>query len=342
MQSIFAKKAVRLALALVALWLSARYLVPVLLPFLLGALLAYTAEPVVVFGTKKLRLPRPLAAGIGVTVSMALLAALLAMTGAVAVRQLGSLAVRLPDMTAQAQSLKDWLIGTADNAPEGIRTLAQRAVLEVFDDGTVLMEQVANRIPKVLTVLLSGVSNSVLGIGTGILAAFLISARLPKLRQSLQKRLPQSWHDTYLPALKRVRHSLGQWLKAQGTLAAVTWGIVTLGFLILRIRRSVLLGALVALVDAVPILGTGTVLLPWAIITFLQGNRLQGIGLLITYAAAAVTRTVLEPRLIGRQLGLDPLLTLLAMYLGYRFWGIPGLLFTPILASAAVSMVESR
>jgi len=340
MTNVFQRRTVRLLLVLAALWFTARYLVPLLMPFLLGALLAVAAEPVVSFAGRRLHLSRGLASGLGVTVSMALLAGLLTIAGAAAVRQLARLQLRLPDLTAQAQNLKDWLIGVADNAPEGIRSLAQRTVLEVFDDGTVLMEQVTNKIPGVLTRLFSGVGSSVLGLGTGILAAFLISARLPKLRQGIQKRLPQSWNETYLPAIKRVRRSLGKWFKAQGLLAAVTWLIVSVGLLILGIPRAVLLGGLIALVDAVPILGTGTVMIPWAVIAFLQGNSLHGIGLLAVYAVACITRTILEPRLIGRQLGLDPLLTLLAMYLGYRFWGIPGLLLTPILASAAVSITQ--
>lgn len=340
MQSIFSKKAMRLGLTLLLLWLSVRYLLPALLPFLMGALLALLAEPAVSFFTRRLHLPRGWASGLGVTVSIGLLAGLLTLVGAGAVGQLARLQLRLPDLADQAQNLKDWLIGTADNAPEGIRSLAQNVVLEVFDDSALLMEQVAERIPGLLGRILGGVGSSVLGVGTGLLAAFLISARLPKLRQGLRERLPKSWYETYLPALKRIRHSLGQWLKAQGLLAAVTWGILSLGFLLLRIPRWLLLGGLIALVDAVPILGTGTVMLPWALITLLQGNSLRGIGLLAIYGAAAITRTCLEPRLIGRQLGLDPLLTLLAMYLGYQLWGIPGLLFTPILASAALNVAR--
>lgn len=339
MQSTALKKALYILLVLLGMWLGVRFVLPVLLPFLLGGLLAVAAEPAVSFGIRRLRLPRPLAAGLGVSFSMVLLAGLLTMAGAVAVRQLGSLAGRLPDLAAQAQSLQDWLISAADNAPEGVRTLAQRTVLEVFDGSTAMMEQAAAKVPAVLTSVVSGVGSSALGVGTGILAAFFISARLPRLRESVRRRLPESWHEKYLPALQRVRRSLGGWLKAQGKLALVTWGIVTAGFFVLRIPYAPLWAALVALVDAIPILGTGTVLIPWGAVCLLQGNTVRGVGLLCVYAAAAVTRTVLEPRMVGQHLGLDPLLTLIALYAGYRLWGIPGLLLTPILASAAKSIV---
>ena len=132
--------------------------------------------------------------------------------------------------------------------------------------------------------------------------------------------------------------SLGGWLKPQFHLSAFTYGIVSVGFLVLGIPYAPAWAVLVALVDAKPILGTGTVLLPWALVCLLQGESLRAIGLLCTYAAAFMTRTVLEPRIMGRQLGMDPLITLLAVYVGYRLWGFPGMLFTPILASAAKSL----
>ena len=179
-----------------------------------------------------------------------------------------------------------------------------------------------------------------LGIGTGIIAAFMISARLPKIKNALARRLPESWQTKYLPMLRRVRSAVTGWLKAQGKLAAVTWALVSLGFLLLQIPYGPLWALLVALVDAVPLLGTGTVLLPWALVEMLQGNYFMAIGLTVLYAATAVTRAVLEPRLVGRQLGLDPLVTLLALYTGYQLWGILGMVAAPMLATVAKTVAE--
>ena len=77
-------------------------------------------------------------------------------------------------------------------------------------------------------------------------------------------------------------------------------------------------------------------MLPWALVCFLQGNTLRAIGLVCTYAVAALSRSVLEPRLVGRQLGLDPLVTLAALYAGYQLWGIGGMILSPMLAVAAM------
>ena len=336
------KKYLYAALVLVGIWLGGKYILPVLLPFLLGLLVALAAEPAVSFGVHRLKLRRGLAAGVGVTLTLVLLGGVVSVIGAVAVRELGSLAGAVPDVSEGVAVLKNWLVTAADKAPSGLRPLAQRTVTDLFDDSTSMMQQVTGKLPGVLTSVISGVGSSALGVGTGILASFLISARLPALRQQIRQRLPESWYQTYLPALKRIKTSLWGWLKAQGKLCLVTWGIVTAGFLFLQIPYAPAWAALVAVVDAVPILGTGTVLVPFALVRLLQGNSLQTIVLLCTYGAAAITRTALEPRLVGHQLGLDPLATLLSLYAGYRFWGFLGLLAAPILASAAKSLFSSE
>ena len=341
MQPTSVKKVLTFVLIAAGLWLGIRFVLPVVLPFVLGALLAVFAEPMVAFGAERLRLPRTLAAGVGVSFSVLFLAVIVTAFGAVLVRQLGNLAGEIPNLEMGVQTLQDWLLTAADKAPDGIRTLAQKTVLETFDDSAALMEQMTGRIPALLTTLVSGLGNSLLGIGTGVLAAFFISARLPQLRETMSSKIPKSWKEKYLPVFGRVRSNLGGWLKAQGKLALVTWGIVTLGFWVLGISRPLLWAGLVALVDAVPILGTGTVLIPWALISLLMDNKLHAIGLFCTYGAAAITRTVLEPRVVGRQLGIDPLMTLISLYTGYRLWGIPGLLLTPILVSALKCLVTS-
>ena len=83
---------------------------------------------------------------------------------------------------------------------------------------------------------------------------------------------------------------------------------------------------------ALPVFGVGTILLPWSVLSFLRGNSRCGFALIGIYGAAALSRTVLEPRLVGRHMGLSPLLALASMYLGYRFLGLAGMIFTPVAA----------
>jgi len=214
-------------------------------------------------------------------------------------------------------------------------------VREMFDGSGVLLEQVGGGVTGAVKSVLGWLPSGALGLGTGVLAGFMISARLPRLRRSIAGKLPASWREKYLPALQRVKDSVWQWLKAQGKLMAVTYGIVALGLTVIGVRYGFFWAVLVALVDAVPVLGTGTVLIPWAVVELIQGQTLRGVGLVATYAAAMLTRTVLEPRLVGRHLGLDPLLTLVFLYVGYRFWGILGMILAPMLAAAVKGMTET-
>ncbi len=339
------RKIVGFLAAGVGLWLGARYLLPVLMPFVMGGLLALAAEPAVRFGQRQLRLPRSVSAGLAVSLTLLLLAGVLSLLGAFAVKELGQLASALPDVGQTMRSgmllLQDWTVSMAGKLPDGLRSLATDTALELFDGGSALVGQVTSRLPGLLSSVLGWLPGGALGLGTGILAGFMISARLPRLRQAASERLPESWREKFLPTLKQIKTNLGLWLKAQLKLTAVVYGIVCVGFVLLGISYGPFWALLVALVDAVPVLGTGTVLLPWALVALLRGQSLRAVGLLAVYAAALLSRTVLEPRLVGRQLGIDPLLTLLALYLGYQFWGIVGMLLAPMLLSAAKGITEA-
>lgn len=330
----------------VAVWLGVRYLLPIVLPFLIGTMIALAAEPAVGFGVKRLKLPRGLSSSLGVSLTLILLTGVMSLVGAIAVKELGSLAGVIPNVQGTLEQgmtlLQDWLIGIANRMPENARNLAAGTILEVFDGGSVLLNQVTSRVPGMVSSLLGWIPNGALGLGTGILSGFMISARLPRIKENLSARLPDSWRDKWLPNLRRVRKSLWGWMKAQGKLAAVTYCIVTVGFLLLRVRYGPAWAVLVAVVDAVPVLGTGTVLIPWAVVSLLQGQSLRGFGLLAVYGTAMLTRTILEPKLVGKQLGLDPLATLLFLYVGYRFWGLLGMILAPMLASAAKSLTVDR
>lgn len=345
MRAISGRKLLVILGIFLAAWLALKYLLPVLLPFLLGGIIALAAEPAVDFGVQKLKIPRGLAAGVGVTLTLVLLLGALSLIGALAVKELGNLTKVLPDVQGTIQQgitlLQDWLIGLANRLPDGARPLVTQTVLELLGSGSMLLSQVTSHLPGLLTSVLGWIPDGALGLGTGILAGFMISARLPRLRKAVSERIPQSWREKYLPALGRARKAVGGWLKAQGTLALVTYGIVAVGLMLLRVRYGAAWAVLVALVDAIPILGTGTVLLPWALVWLLQGEGLRALGLAAIYGTTLLTRTVLEPRLVGRHLGLDPLLTLVFLYLGYRFWGLLGMILAPMLAAAAKSLTET-
>lgn len=337
------RKLAWLVAGLLALWLTGRYLLPLVFPFGFGLGLALAAEPAVKAGVRYLKLPRWAAAGLGVSLTLVLLTVLFGIIGAALVREVGVLAGKLPALEDTARqsvdTLRNFLEDAAANAPEGVRPLAERSVDRLFSEQSV-MEQVSGRVPGIITGFLGKIPRGALAVGTGILAAFLISIRLPRLKMALDQRMPEKVRTHILPAVKRTKDALFSWLKAQTKLMAITFGILLLGFLLLRIPYGILWAALVAVVDAVPILGTGTILVPWALVSLLQGKQLMAIGLLAIYGVTFVTRTALEPKIIGRSLNLDPLLTLVFLYIGFQFWGFWGLVFTPIVASALISAIR--
>ena len=100
--------------------------------------------------------------------------------------------------------------------------------------------------------------------------------------------------------------------------------------------------SVICLVDALPVLGTGTVLLPWSLVCLLQGDTARAIGLASVYAVTALTRSMLEPKFLGRHLGLDPLATLIALYAGFRLWGIGGMILAPILTVITIRITSER
>ena len=338
------KRILTIAGAAALLWFFISYLLEPTLPFLLGLALALLAEPAVGFLQQQLRLPRFAAVGIGLTGSLVLGLSLLILLCSFLIKELGILAGILPDLEQSAraglQTLEDWLLGLAAGTPEGIRPLLTRTVLGLSGSGSSLMNQALGQLPRVATAVLGQVSSGLLGIGTGLLAAFLISARLPQLRQWFRQKLPDRWKNRYLPALKKVRHASFCWLKAQIKLSAVTFCIVTAGLMLLRVAYAPIWAFGIALVDAVPLLGTGIILLPWSLISLVQRNNLLAIGLLATYGAASICRTLWEPRLLGKQLGLDPLVPLMALYFGYQAWGILGMIFSPLLAVTAIGLTR--
>ena len=337
----FARPAKFIAIFLVVIF-SLKYLLPYLTPFLAALVIALLAEPLVGFLAKRFR--RSISAGIGVSATLVLSFALLSFVGALAVKELGVIANALPNMEDTArdglEKAEQLLTNAANSAPEGMRPFLLRSVTKLFSQKSELFDHVGAKIPGMVTGFLTQIPTGAITVGTTLLASFMISSRLPTLRQRLRTKLPPVWHEKCLPALRRSRKVLGQWFKAQMQISGVIFLVVTVGFLFLKIPYAPLWAALVALVDAIPVLGTGTVLIPWGIISVLQGNQLLAIGLFCTYGAALLTRTSLEPKLVGRNLNLDPLTTLICLYLGFRIWGIWGMLTAPILAAAVKTFLE--
>ncbi len=312
------------------IFLILKFTFPVFVPFLAGGLLSFTAEPAVRFGCKRLGLRRGISAVAGVGLTLAIILCAAVAVGGLAVREVRSLTGLLPQLEQAARSgmatLEDGLITLTQQLPSELQPTVQKSITGLFSGQDSLSSLTVRRLPEMAASLAGKVPAGALGAGTGVLAAFLISARLPRLKALAGQYIPEQtkliWH--------RAKGTLGKWALAQLKLVSVTFAIVCTGMLLLRIPSAPIWAVVAALVDAVPLLGTGVLLLPWALVLWLQGDVLKGIGLVCVYGAAALTRAVLEPRLVGKQLGLDPLAALAALYAGFRLWGFWGLVLAPV------------
>ena len=324
-------------------WLLGRLLLPFCLPFLVGLGLALAAEPMVGILCGPVHLPRSAGAGIGVSAAFLVLTCLLLSAGALLLQQLRALAGILPELEGAFLSgislLEDWLLRTAQLAPHGIRPLVQQNIRELFSDGTALLGKTGAWLLDLAGGVLTQIPERALSLFTAILSGFMFSAKLPYLKAWSREHIHEGTLEPLRRLLHRLKATLGRWLLAQVKLTVVTWLILTGGFILLAIPYAPFWALGVSLLDALPVFGTGTALIPWSLICLLEGNRARALGLFSIYLTAALTRTVLEPRLVGRHLGLDPLITLAALYCGYRLWGFGGLILAPMLAVTAQQLL---
>ena len=152
----------------------------------------------------------------------------------------------------------------------------------------------------------------------------------------LEHHLPDSWSRKLIAHIHEITKTLGKYLKAEATLILISFIISFIGFAIfkflgLNIQYPLITALGIAFVDALPILGSGTAMIPWAIIEALNGDFVLGAAILALWAVMTITRNMLEPKLVSKHIGVHPVFTLIAMYTGYKIFGIVGMFFGPIL-----------
>ncbi len=322
--------------------LGLRFLLPISLPFLLAGLLALTAEKAVAWMHARLKLPRPVASAIGVSGVFLLLVTFLTLALAALVRQLPRLTDLLPKVEDAVLSgrdlLQQWLLSLAEKFPGTVGTLLSGWAKSLFTGQTDLLQPIMQQLPRFATNLAGKMGEGMFGLLTGLIASFMLSIRLPHIQSWLKTTLPDSVQLKVSSIRQGLGRALGGWAMAQLKLAAMTFVILCIGFFLLRINHALLWAFLITLVDAFPVLGVGTVLLPWALVSALQHDYTLALGLIVVYVAAWLLRSLAEPKLVGKGLGLDPLITLIVIYAGFRLGGIGGMLLAPIAATAAVQI----
>jgi sporulation integral membrane protein YtvI len=141
---------------------------------------------------------------------------------------------------------------------------------------------------------------------------------------------------------KGLTRAMSGYFRAQGILMVMVGAISVIGLMFLRSPYALLLGLLFAALDFLPILGPALILLPWALVSMLMGNMRQAIGLLVIWGIITIARQVLQPKILGTQMGAHPLASLMSIYIGFRIFGIFGLILGPALLMICIAIFETN
>lgn len=343
--SVFLQRTISVLLWIAGIIVFFRWLLVPLLPFLLALGLSAMVEPAVQRLSRAAKVRRSFAA---VLVTTALL--LTAGGGAaVLVLRLGTelrdWSARLPEIIADFPALWNGALDRVENwysaCPPFLRSALDSLALQLTEEGPSLAGTVGGWLMGAASGLVAALPNLGLFLVTTILAVYFTSVSYPAILAFLKRQLPPSWQERCRKAVQCCRSTMLKWLRAELLLILATFLILLGGFAWMGLDYALLAASFTALVDALPVLGTGTVLIPWAVVCLLLGDMERGLGLAALYAAATLTHTLLEPRLLAGQVDLPPITALLAMYLGFHFMGVGGMILLPILLLLAKQLQDA-
>lgn len=184
--------------------------------------------------------------------------------------------------------------------------------------------------------------NMLLTFAVIIIATYYFAIDRVAINCFLLSLFPKKFRPILKNAKDILSNTVGKYLRAYALLFLITFIELLVSFMLLGVDFAFILALLTALIDVLPVLGTGTILIPWGLASIFLGNYGRGLGLLITYAIITVVRQILEPKIIGKFIGISPLATLASMYIGLKLMGIAGLFLFPIVAIVIKRIVEDR
>lgn len=329
-------KGLWMALAVLLLWVFFRWGLGVAAPFLIALLISRLIEPLVLKLVKQLRWPRWLASAVCVVVSYLLLFGFCYLLVSQVLVEVGGLLRRLPEWMAGLPDFTERLTTRVRTliiaAPIEMQDFLNNTLNDVISQGANIPQGLYSALGGFVTGAAAAVPNVLLFLVTSILSTVFVSGDYPHVSAFIVRQLPDKWRERLLRAKGHLTGTLGKWLKAQLLLMGITFALLCIGFVIIGVEYPLIVAAVVALVDALPVVGLGIVLIPWAIVAFLTVGSEMGIGLLVLFLVCSLTRSFAEPKLVGKQIGLHPLITLVAMYVGFRVFGVLGMILCPVLA----------
>ncbi|MBO2533401.1 MAG: sporulation integral membrane protein YtvI [Thermoactinomycetaceae bacterium] len=351
---------VRLGL-LVLIGVAAYYILsfalPLLYPFLIGWLIAMAIEPAVRFMENKLRLPRWAGVSLMLIIVLAVVSSLLVLLVTQVVIELTRLAELLP---TSLERFNQYLLDLFLDEDTGISHLIQN-VQTYLQNNPEHQKEIVSSIRENLGVITQKGTELITGIIAGIgsfltdlpyivaviviifLAALFIGLDWPRMRDALNRSLPERVRRTGGIVLKDIRTSLFGFVRAQLTLISITAILVLIGLWILGVKYALTVAIIIGVVDLLPYLGVGAVLVPWSAYSFFFGGDTKlAVGLLVLYGVLLVVRQILETKLVSSNVGLDPLTTLIALFVGLNLFGFIGLIIGPVSVVIAIALYRAN
>lgn len=316
------------------IWLAVRYLLPWLLPFLPALAAATLLEPLVERVRRRTRIKRNFLAAVITLAALAAVCGLLFTVASLLLRQarqvLAALPAALSRLPALVQSILDRLDRFCAACPEGLREDLDAWIARLPRLADTAAERVSAAALRLMASGVAALPHLVLFCAATALGTFFCLSSYPAIAAFLRRQLTGAQRRRVREVRTHLFATAGKWLRAQAALLTLTFVQLLAGFLLLRQPYALLLAFLIALIDALPVLGTGTVLLPWAAFLLLLGRTPRALALTALYAVIALVRTAAEPRIVAAQAGLPPLAALMAMYAGFRAFGVGGMVLLPL------------
>lgn len=316
----------------------------VLLPFVIAFAVAWILAKPVDFITDKLHLRRSIAAVVIVLLFYVLLGTIAYFAGSRLIRLIYDTFYEMsyffsdtvvPVMQRFFSWLEKMLEVFSPTMPEIMGRGAAVPSAEAVSSGG--LEKAGKVASELSGSLITGVSDMAAGI-PGILMKILIAViatvfmevEFHGILSFLKKQVPEKYQKMLQDGKNYVTGTLGKCILSYCLIFGLTFLELCVGLCILQIDGAVVIAFIIAVLDILPVLGTGTVLLPWSVVAFASGNIPMGAGVLILYLVITVVRNIMEPKLVGHQMGLSPVVMLPCMLVGLKFFGIIGLFLVPL------------
>ncbi|KOS02804.1 sporulation integral membrane protein YtvI [Paenibacillus polymyxa] len=331
-------RALWVAIVIVALLLGIYVLFPLVYPFLFAWLVAYAMNPLVGFLRNKARMPRWTAVTVSLFVYLGGIAIILSAAITRMVREVIKLAMTFDGHIERFKSLFiDWTQSD----------LIQNVIIEInhfIRDNPDYQHTINSNIQTVssaVTTLVAQFFNGVLNLLTSlpnmgavlmviVLAAFFISKDWDRHSRMLSNTIPDTIREPLSDIWHDLRKALYGYLRAQFIIISITALTVIVGLFILRVESAFTIGLMIGLVDLLPYLGVGIVMIPWILYAYMSGNLALGVGLSILYIILLIGRQIVEPKVLASSVGLNPLPTLIGMFIGLKLFGVLGLIIGPV------------